>query len=146
MPKSVFLSTHDLIPTPGSRGGCTFDDRIRIVNHLPRLLTCYSIPGPPLTPQDFVSYLLSQGIEVGIMPQGIGEADVDAWAVQNLRFDAGWVCGFNPLHFLDRLVDDVYRSTESRTEGSPRSKPSRSHLRTSTPCSASILAMTKKSA
>ena len=51
-----------------------------------------SIPGPPLTPQDFVSYLISQGIEVGIMPQGYGTKDMDGWAAQNLRFDAGWVC------------------------------------------------------
>ncbi|KAF9782828.1 carbohydrate esterase family 9 protein [Thelephora terrestris] len=49
------------------------------------------IPGPPLTPQDFVSYLISQGIEVGLMPQGIGERDMDGWAAQNLRFDAGWI-------------------------------------------------------
>jgi hypothetical protein len=51
----------------------------------------YSVPGPPLTPQDFVSYLVSQGIEVGILPQGAGTRDMDAWAAQNLRFDAGWV-------------------------------------------------------
>jgi len=49
------------------------------------------IPGPPLTPQDFVSYLISQDVEVGIMPQGVGDASIDAWAVQNLRFDAGWI-------------------------------------------------------
>ena len=61
-----------------------------------------SIPGPPLTPQDFVSYLVSQGVEVGIMPQGFGTADMDAWAVQNLRFDAGWVRGFR-LPFSDRI-------------------------------------------
>jgi hypothetical protein len=27
-------------------------------------------------------------------------ANVDAWAAQNLRFDAGWVRGFHPA-FLD---------------------------------------------
>ena len=29
------------------------------------------------------------------MPQGTGEGEVDAWAAQNLRFDAGWVRGFD---------------------------------------------------
>ena len=63
---------------------------------------CYSIPGPPLTPQCFVSYLISQGVEVGIVPQGFGEKSMDAWAAQNLRFDAGWVRGCDPL-FLVRM-------------------------------------------
>lgn len=101
-----------------------------------KTLTRRSIPGPPLTPRDFVSYLISQGIEVGIMPQGIGEADMDGWAAQNLRFDAGWVCGFNiPIFFK---IDSAYhldRFTEFQTERFPRSKPSRSPLRTSTICS-----------
>lgn len=66
------------------------------MNYSLKFFTCHSIPGPPLTPQDFVSYLISQGIEVGIMPQGIGSADMDAWAVQNLRFDAGWVSDIDP--------------------------------------------------
>lgn len=65
----------------------------------PLYSSCHSVPGPPLTPQDFVSYLISQGIKVGIMPQGIGQKDMDAWAAQNLRFDAGWVRGFNHLFF-----------------------------------------------
>ena len=64
-----------------------------------KFLIRHSIPGPPLTPQDFVSYLISQGIEVGIMPQGAGMKDMDAWAAQNLRFDAGWVCGFESRLF-----------------------------------------------
>jgi hypothetical protein len=52
------------------------------------------IPGPPLTPQDLISYLISEGITVGIGPQGIliGEGSwMNTWAAQNLRFDAGWV-------------------------------------------------------
>ena len=62
-----------------------------------KILNPHSIPGPPLTPRDFVSYLVSQGVEVGIMPQGIGSPDMDAWAAQNLRFDAGWVRASDPI-------------------------------------------------
>ena len=36
------------------------------------------------------------------MPQGIGEAEVDGWAVQNLRFDAGWVRSFDLLPLQSR--------------------------------------------
>ena len=104
----------------------------------------YRIPGPPLTPQDFVSYLVSQGIEVGIMPQGFGERDMDAWAVQNLRFDTGWVGGFYPCCFRTGFADHVLRSIKTPTEGSPRFKPLRSHLRTLTHCLGSMSRMMKK--
>ena len=36
------------------------------------------------------------------MPQGIGATDMDAWAVQNLRFDVGWV-RLDPPPSLDRI-------------------------------------------
>lgn len=51
------------------------------------------MPGRPLSPQGLVPYLLEYGIEVGIAPQGIDDftPGMAAWAVQNLRFDAGWV-------------------------------------------------------
>ena len=101
MPKSVFWFTPDPTHIPGNREGCTVNDRVQLVNRLLKYLTRHSIPGPPLTPQDFVSYLVSQGVEVGIMPQGIGSADMDAWAVQNLRFDAGWVRASTPRSFPD---------------------------------------------
>ena len=95
MPKLAFLSVHDPSPSHGNRGGCTFDHFIRLLEYLLICFNRHSIPGPPLTPQDFVSYLVSQNVEVGIIPQGIGEASMDAWAAQNLRFDAGWVRGFD---------------------------------------------------
>lgn len=36
------------------------------------------------------------------MPQGISEPEVDGWAVQNLRFDAGWVRGLDLPPFQNR--------------------------------------------
>ena len=140
----AFSFTHDPTHTPGNREGCTVAGRIQFVNRLLKSLTPYSIPGPPLTPQDFVSYLVSQGIEVGIMPQGIGSADMDAWAVQNLRFDAGWVRVSDPHLFRTGSINLVPRSTKFRVEPSPRPKPSRSRLRGSTPYLVSSLRTTKR--
>ena len=37
------------------------------------------------------------------MPQGVGMENMDAWAVQNLRFDAGWVRGFDLPPFQNRV-------------------------------------------
>lgn len=100
-----------------------------------RYFNRHSIPGPPLTPQDLVSYLVSQDVEVGIIPQGVGDVVEDAWAVQNLRFDAGWVRGFDFRRFKAGSADRVHRFIKSPTAGFPRSKPLRSRLRTSTVCS-----------
>lgn len=57
------------------------------------------MPGRPLSAKGLVPYLLEHGIEVGIAPQGIDDFTpaMAAWAVQNLRFDAGWVRPL-PLH------------------------------------------------
>ncbi|EIM86583.1 composite domain of metallo-dependent hydrolase [Stereum hirsutum FP-91666 SS1] len=51
------------------------------------------MPGRPLSAKGLVPYLLEHGIEVGIAPQGIDDFTpaMAAWAVQNLRFDAGWL-------------------------------------------------------
>jgi hypothetical protein len=111
-------------------------DFIQFVNHF---LRYRSIPGPPLTPQDFVSYLISQGVEVGIMPQGIGIADMDAWAVQNLRFDAGWVRASTPVFSKQGSAYHLRRFTKFQTGRFPRFKRLRSRPRTSTTCSVSPL-------
>jgi hypothetical protein len=133
----VFLFTRDPSLIPGNRGGCTSDDFIQFVNHF---LRYRSIPGPPLTPQDLVSYLVSQGVEVGIMPQGVGIAGFDAWAVQNLRFDAGWVRAVSTSRLFETgSAYHLRRFTKFQTGRFPRFKRLRSRPRTSTTCSVSVL-------
>ncbi|KAI0312575.1 carbohydrate esterase family 9 protein [Amylostereum chailletii] len=54
------------------------------------------LAGPPLTEQGLVSYLLTHGVTVGLLPQGIRAWDpsMAGWAARNLRWDAGWVSSF----------------------------------------------------
>jgi len=97
MQKSAYSSIRDPSLVPGNLGGCTL--RSRPIRE--SFFIWHSVPGPPLTPHDLVSYLISQDIEVGTMPQGIGSIDMDTWALQNLRFDAGRVRGFGSPPFPD---------------------------------------------
>lgn len=52
------------------------------------------MPGRPFSHLNLVEYLLECGVEVAIAPQAIDDFTpaIGAWAVQNLRFDAGWIC------------------------------------------------------
>ncbi|GJE95461.1 carbohydrate esterase family 9 protein [Phanerochaete sordida] len=48
-------------------------------------------PGLPITNQSAIARLIEAGVTVGIGPQGTsGMPGLSAWAVRNLRFDAGW--------------------------------------------------------
>lgn len=98
------------------------------------------MPGRPLSPQGLVPYLLEHGIEVGIAPQGIDDFTpaMAAWAVQNLRFDAGWVrfplflASFStlirtcpmPPHTLHRIaLHTLLHATTYRTHPPPHPTP-----------------------
>ena len=51
-----------------------------------------SLPGIPFVNQSAIAVLTNAGVTVGIGPQGtMGDTGLSAWAVRNLRFDAGWV-------------------------------------------------------
>ena len=51
-----------------------------------------STPGIPLSNQSAISTLIKAGVTIGIGPQGTSATpEISAWAVRNLRFDAGWV-------------------------------------------------------
>ncbi|CDO74447.1 hypothetical protein BN946_scf184979.g2 [Trametes cinnabarina] len=54
-----------------------------------------SLPGPPLSADSLIGYLLKHNVTVGLGPHGIaapshpGSVEMASWAARNLRFDAG---------------------------------------------------------
>ncbi|KAJ3553840.1 hypothetical protein NM688_g3408 [Phlebia brevispora] len=55
------------------------------------------IPGRPVTNDTTIATLVKAGVTVGLGPQGTNATPmISAWAVRNLRFDAGWALLDNP--------------------------------------------------